>query len=38
MRTLGLVRNVLFFAIPMDVEDLYDRSSSLVDAEHCLAP
>ena len=33
----ALVRNMLFSAIPMDTEALYDRSPSLVDAENWLA-
>src|SRR5688572_23346466 len=32
-----LVRNMLFSAIAMDVEVVYDRSPSLVDAENWLA-
>ena len=33
----ALVRKMLFSAIPMDAEALYDRSPSLVDAENWLA-
>jgi hypothetical protein len=36
-RTFGVVRNMLFSAIPMDAEALCDRSSTLVDAENWLA-